>query len=146
MNAEGSVFIATSNDNAVGMYTCTAYNSYGTMGKSESTQVLLQVRLGFFFSSEENSFTVSAKLNMDRCNKAPSLRQDPPSLRVPPQPEYLQEVGRQLIIPCEANGDPNPNITWSKVQEEILDPKKDLLHKRSFFFYSLFNPCGGIAL
>uniref|UniRef100_A0A8D3C1V3 Immunoglobulin superfamily, member 9b n=1 Tax=Scophthalmus maximus TaxID=52904 RepID=A0A8D3C1V3_SCOMX len=82
VNAEGSVFIATSNDNAVGMYTCTAYNSYGTMGKSESTQVLLQ---------------------------------DPPSLRVPPQPEYLQEVGRQLIIPCEANGDPNPNITWSKI-------------------------------
>uniref|UniRef100_A0A3B4XBS8 Protein turtle homolog A-like n=1 Tax=Seriola lalandi dorsalis TaxID=1841481 RepID=A0A3B4XBS8_SERLL len=82
VNSEGSVFIATANDNAVGMYTCTAYNSYGTMGQSEPTQVILQ---------------------------------DPPSLRVPPRPEYLQEVGRGLIIPCEAFGDPTPNVTWSKI-------------------------------
>lgn len=34
-----------------------------------------------------------------------------------PRPEYLQEVGRELIIPCEAIGDPAPNITWSKVCE-----------------------------
>ncbi|CAK6950258.1 protein turtle homolog A isoform X2 [Scomber scombrus] len=82
VNSEGSVFIATSNDNAVGMYTCTAYNSYGTMGQSEPTQVILQ---------------------------------DPPSFRVFPRPEYLQEVGRELIIPCEAIADPTPNITWSKI-------------------------------
>ncbi|XP_044223593.1 protein turtle homolog A [Thunnus albacares] len=82
VNSEGSVFIATANDNAVGMYTCTAYNSYGTMGQSEPTQVILQ---------------------------------DPPSFRVTPRPEYFQEVGRELIIPCEAIGDPAPNITWSKI-------------------------------
>ncbi|XP_019131552.2 protein turtle homolog A isoform X2 [Larimichthys crocea] len=82
VNSEGSVFITTANDNAVGMYTCTAYNSYGTMGRSEPTQVILK---------------------------------DPPSFRMPPQPEYLQEVGRELIIPCEASGDPTPNITWSKI-------------------------------
>ncbi|XP_041792416.1 protein turtle homolog A [Chelmon rostratus] len=82
VNSEGSVFITTANDNAVGMYTCTAYNSYGTMGQSEPTQVILQ---------------------------------DPPLFRVPPRPEYLQEVGRELIIPCEASGDPTPNITWSKI-------------------------------
>ncbi|CAB1417674.1 unnamed protein product [Pleuronectes platessa] len=82
VNSEGSVFIATANDNAVGMYACTAYNSYGTMGQSEPTRVILK---------------------------------DPPSLRVPPQPEYVQEVGRELIIPCDANGDPTPNITWSKI-------------------------------
>ncbi|XP_029366269.1 protein turtle homolog A isoform X2 [Echeneis naucrates] len=89
VNSEGSVFIATANDNAVGMYTCTAYNSYGTMGKSEPTQVILQ---------------------------------DPPSLRVPPRPEYLQEVGRELIIPCEASGDPTPNITWSKIGPSPRSP------------------------
>ncbi|KAA8578940.1 hypothetical protein FQN60_006024, partial [Etheostoma spectabile] len=87
VNSEGSVFIATANDNAVGMYTCTAYNSYGTMGKSEPTKVILQ---------------------------------DPPSFRVPPRAEYLQEVGRTLIIPCEAIGDPAPNITWSKGGWECL--------------------------
>ncbi|TMS03373.1 Protein turtle-like protein A [Larimichthys crocea] len=42
VNSEGSVFITTANDNAVGMYTCTAYNSYGTMGRSEPTQVILK--------------------------------------------------------------------------------------------------------
>uniref|UniRef100_A0A8C4EGR5 Immunoglobulin superfamily, member 9b n=1 Tax=Dicentrarchus labrax TaxID=13489 RepID=A0A8C4EGR5_DICLA len=93
VNSEGSVFITTANDNAVGMYTCTAYNSYGTMGQSEPTQVILQ---------------------------------DPPSFRVPPRPEYLQEVGRELIIPCEAIGDPTPNITWKTPTAvttlPILDP------------------------
>uniref|UniRef100_A0A3B4GNQ5 Protein turtle homolog A-like n=1 Tax=Pundamilia nyererei TaxID=303518 RepID=A0A3B4GNQ5_9CICH len=82
VNSEGSVFIATANDNAVGMYTCTPYNSYGTMGQSEPTRVILK---------------------------------DPPSFHVPPRPEYFQEVGRELIIPCEASGDPAPNVTWSKI-------------------------------
>ncbi|KAK5606801.1 hypothetical protein CRENBAI_015566 [Crenichthys baileyi] len=89
VNSEGSVFIATANDNAVGMYTCTPYNSYGTMGQSEPTKVILQ---------------------------------DPPSFRVPPLPEYLQEVGRELIIPCEASGDPVPNITWSKIGHSPRSP------------------------
>ncbi|XP_072288674.1 uncharacterized protein igsf9b [Eucyclogobius newberryi] len=82
VNSEGSVFIARANDNAVGMYTCTPYNSYGTMGQSEPTNVILK---------------------------------DPPTLKVPPRAEYMQEVGRELIIPCEAFGDPSPNITWSKI-------------------------------
>ncbi|CAL8347234.1 unnamed protein product [Lota lota] len=82
VNSEGSVFITTANDNAVGMYTCTAYNSYGTMGQSDPTQVILK---------------------------------DPPAFRVTPRAEYLQEVGRDLMIPCEAKGDPVPNITWSKI-------------------------------
>ncbi|KAM7416197.1 hypothetical protein PAMA_018322 [Pampus argenteus] len=89
VNSEGSVFITTANDNAVGMYTCTAYNSYGTMGQSEPTKVILQ---------------------------------DPPSFRVAPRPEYLQEVGRELIIPCEAIGDPAPNITWSKIGSTPRSP------------------------
>ncbi|XP_058245896.1 uncharacterized protein igsf9b isoform X3 [Hemibagrus wyckioides] len=82
INSEGSMFIATVNDNAAGMYTCTAYNSYGTMGQSEPTKVILK---------------------------------DPPSFQVFPKVEYLQEVGRELIIPCQAHGDPAPNITWTKV-------------------------------
>ncbi|XP_059360201.1 uncharacterized protein LOC132098094 isoform X1 [Carassius carassius] len=81
-NSEGSVFITAANDDAVGMYTCTAYNSYGTMGQSEPTKVILK---------------------------------DPPSFRVPPRAEYLQEVGRELVIPCQSQGDPTPNITWNKV-------------------------------
>ncbi|MBN3317474.1 TUTLA protein, partial [Atractosteus spatula] len=89
VNSEGSVFITAANDDAVGMYTCTAYNSYGTMGQSSPTKVVLQ---------------------------------DPPSFRVTPRAEYLQEVGRDLVIPCEAHGDPSPNITWSKVGSAPRSP------------------------
>ncbi|XP_030621083.1 uncharacterized protein igsf9b [Chanos chanos] len=89
VNSEGSVFIATANDDAVGMYTCTAYNSYGTMGQSEPTQVILE---------------------------------DPPSFMVAPRAEYLQEVGRELVIPCQAHGDPSPNITWTKVGSNPRSP------------------------
>lgn len=89
VNSEGSVFIARANDNAVGMYTCTPYNSYGTMGQSEPTKVILK---------------------------------DPPTFKLPPREEYTQEVGRELIIPCEAMGDPSPNITWSKIGSTPRSP------------------------
>ncbi|XP_028852567.1 protein turtle homolog A isoform X2 [Denticeps clupeoides] len=89
VNSEGSVFIAAANDDAVGMYACTAYNSYGTMGQSEPTQVILQ---------------------------------DPPAFIVTPRAEYLQEVGRELAIPCQAHGDPAPNITWIKMGSSPRSP------------------------
>lgn len=40
---DGSLFMATVNDDAAGMYRCTPYNSYGTMGTSGPTSVILQV-------------------------------------------------------------------------------------------------------
>lgn len=127
MNSEGSVFIATANDNAVGMYTCTAYNSYGTMGQSEPTKVILQVKLVFLTSVKEKtlSYECTQFYTWAEVKRLPpsSLPQDPPSFRVPPQPEYLQEVGRELIIPCEASGDPTPNVTWSKVQEILCSDR-----------------------
>ncbi|XP_072514304.1 protein turtle homolog B, partial [Salminus brasiliensis] len=82
LTTEGSIIIATANDDAAGVYTCTPYNSYGTMGQSEPTTVILQ---------------------------------DPPSLSVSPRPEYRQEVGRTLLIPCQADGDPSPKVTWTKI-------------------------------
>ncbi|XP_036385893.1 protein turtle homolog A-like [Megalops cyprinoides] len=42
LTSEGSIFIAAANEDAEGVYTCTAYNSYGSMGPSQPTQVLLQ--------------------------------------------------------------------------------------------------------
>uniref|UniRef100_A0A4W5LR74 Immunoglobulin superfamily, member 9a n=1 Tax=Hucho hucho TaxID=62062 RepID=A0A4W5LR74_9TELE len=42
LTSEGSVFMATANDDATGVYTCTPYNSYGTMGQSGPTTVILQ--------------------------------------------------------------------------------------------------------
>ncbi|KFP84615.1 Protein turtle A, partial [Acanthisitta chloris] len=45
----------------------------------------------------------------------PSAFQDPPTFTVRPKEEYFQEVGRELVIPCTAHGDPPPTITWLKV-------------------------------
>lgn len=42
LTSEGSIVIATANDDAAGVYTCTPYNSFGTMGQSEPTTVMLQ--------------------------------------------------------------------------------------------------------
>uniref|UniRef100_A0A8B9F6D6 Immunoglobulin superfamily member 9 n=1 Tax=Amazona collaria TaxID=241587 RepID=A0A8B9F6D6_9PSIT len=82
MRPDGSIVIATGNDDALGLYTCTPYNSYGTAGASRPTRVLLK---------------------------------DPPAFTVRPKEEYFQEVGRELVIPCAAHGDPSPTITWVKV-------------------------------
>ncbi|XP_035999428.1 protein turtle homolog B [Fundulus heteroclitus] len=46
---------------------------------------------------------------------APLVLKDPPKFSVVPGGEYRQEAGRELVIPCEAEGDPFPNITWRKV-------------------------------
>uniref|UniRef100_A0A671RLS7 Protein turtle homolog A-like n=1 Tax=Sinocyclocheilus anshuiensis TaxID=1608454 RepID=A0A671RLS7_9TELE len=42
LTSEGSIIIVTANDDAAGVYTCTPYNSFGTMGQSEPTTVILQ--------------------------------------------------------------------------------------------------------
>uniref|UniRef100_A0A8C5ULA3 Immunoglobulin superfamily member 9 n=2 Tax=Malurus TaxID=55806 RepID=A0A8C5ULA3_9PASS len=80
---DGSIVIATGNDDAPGLYRCTPYNSYGTAGESRPTRVLLK---------------------------------DPPAFTVQPKEEYFQEVGRELVIPCAAGGDPPPVVTWGKVR------------------------------
>lgn len=68
VNSEGSIFITTVNDNAVGVYTCTAFNSYGTMGQSEPTQVLLQVSLDLFcLVTSEKCFYTQMMMMMLMC-------------------------------------------------------------------------------
>ncbi|TRY95925.1 hypothetical protein DNTS_017257 [Danionella cerebrum] len=42
LTSQGAIVIATTNDDAAGVYSCTPYNSFGTMGKSEPTTVILQ--------------------------------------------------------------------------------------------------------
>lgn len=43
LDEDGSIVVATGNDDALGMYTCTPYNSYGSMGVSLPTAVILKV-------------------------------------------------------------------------------------------------------
>ncbi|NXA43126.1 TUTLA protein, partial [Eudromia elegans] len=82
LGPDGSIVVATGNDDALGLYACTPYNSYGTAGASPPTRVLLK---------------------------------DPPAFTVRPKEEYFQEVGRELVIPCTARGDPPPTVTWVKL-------------------------------
>ncbi|KAM9245015.1 protein turtle homolog A [Dugong dugon] len=79
---EGSLIIALGNEDALGEYSCTPYNSLGTAGPSPVTRVLLKA---------------------------------PPAFIERPKEEYFQEVGRELLIPCSARGDPPPSISWAKV-------------------------------
>ncbi|XP_004688425.1 PREDICTED: protein turtle homolog A isoform X2 [Condylura cristata] len=79
---EGSLIIALGNEDALGEYSCTPYNSLGTAGPSPVTRVLLKA---------------------------------PPAFIERPKEEYFQEVGRELLIPCSAHGDPPPAISWAKV-------------------------------
>ncbi|NWR99581.1 TUTLA protein, partial [Motacilla alba] len=105
---DGSIVIATGNDDALGLYRCTPYNSYGTAGESRPTRVLLKVRS----PSGSPSWLCTPCQAPSNC---PSALQDPPAFTVRPKEEYFQEVGRELVIPCAARGDPPPTITWMKV-------------------------------
>lgn len=60
--------------------------------------------------------------------------QDPPKFSVVPGGEYRQEAGRELVIPCEAEGDPFPNITWRKVRQEMWINQPCI-----FAFYVVFS-------
>ncbi|XP_069584868.1 protein turtle homolog A [Ranitomeya imitator] len=43
------------------------------------------------------------------------ILKDPPSFIEFPKDEYFQDVGRELIVPCSATGDPLPMISWTKL-------------------------------
>nr|XP_040054028.1 protein turtle homolog A isoform X1 [Gasterosteus aculeatus aculeatus] len=53
LTPEGSLFMTTVNDDTAGVYLCTPYNSYGSMGSSEPTDVILQDPPSFSIAPEE---------------------------------------------------------------------------------------------
>ncbi|KAK5858978.1 hypothetical protein PBY51_003077 [Eleginops maclovinus] len=67
---------------------------------------------------------------------APLVLKEPPKFSVVPGGEYRQEAGRELVIPCEAEGDPFPNITWRKVGKPSKS-KHNVLPRGSLQFKSL---------
>ncbi|KAF1378981.1 hypothetical protein PFLUV_G00196260 [Perca fluviatilis] len=69
---------------------------------------------------------------------APLVLKDPPKFSVVPGGEYRQEAGRELVIPCEAEGDPFPNITWRKVGKPSKS-KHNVLPRGSLQFKSLIK-------
>uniref|UniRef100_A0A8C5J152 Immunoglobulin superfamily member 9 n=1 Tax=Junco hyemalis TaxID=40217 RepID=A0A8C5J152_JUNHY len=111
VRADGSIVIATGNDDALGLYRCTPYNSYGTAGESRPTRVLLK---------------------------------DPPAFTVRPKEEYFQEVGRELVIPCAAQGDPPPTITWVKVGDAGLGGHAQVDGNSSLVLHPLIKEQHGV--
>ncbi|XP_050928747.1 LOW QUALITY PROTEIN: protein turtle homolog A [Lates calcarifer] len=53
LTPEGSLHMATVNDDAAGVYMCTPYNSYGSMGPSGPTSVILQDPPSFSITPEK---------------------------------------------------------------------------------------------
>ncbi|XP_068271361.1 LOW QUALITY PROTEIN: protein turtle homolog A [Nyctibius grandis] len=56
LRPDGSIVIATGNDDVLGVYTCTPYNSYGTAGASQPTRVLLKDPPSFTVRPKEEYF------------------------------------------------------------------------------------------
>ncbi|CAB1316586.1 unnamed protein product, partial [Coregonus sp. 'balchen'] len=67
----------------------------------------------------------------------PLVLKDPPKFSIVPGGEYRQEAGRELVIPCAADGEfPYPNITWRKVGKPSKS-KHNVLPSGSLQFKSL---------
>ncbi|XP_048836380.1 protein turtle homolog B isoform X2 [Brienomyrus brachyistius] len=65
------------------------------------------------------------------------ILKDPPYFSVRPGPEYRQDAGKQLLIPCAASGDPEvPAITWRKVGKPSVS-KHSVLPNGSLQFHSV---------
>ncbi|XP_017720323.1 PREDICTED: protein turtle homolog A isoform X2 [Rhinopithecus bieti] len=105
---EGSLIIALGNEDALGEYSCTPYNSLGTAGPSPVTRVLLKpLPTGEQTQSHR-------RIERWRENEV-ETGLAPPAFIEQPKEEYFQEVGRELLIPCSAQGDPPPVVSWAKV-------------------------------
>lgn len=106
---DGSIRVAEVTEDSLGTYTCMPYNTLGSMGWSAPAPLVLKV---LHFPTLVHSSSSWVKLT---CLVRMTPEQDPPKFSVVPGGEYRQEAGRELVIPCEAEGDPFPNITWRKV-------------------------------
>ncbi|XP_078017988.1 protein turtle homolog A isoform X1 [Epinephelus lanceolatus] len=72
----GSLFMTTVNDDTAGIYTCMPYNSYGSMGSSEATNVILQDPPSFSVTPEEQYKQEAGRTLLIPCqgNKDPTIK------------------------------------------------------------------------
>ncbi|XP_071321371.1 protein turtle homolog A isoform X2 [Trachinotus anak] len=76
LTPEGSLFMATVNDDAAGIYTCTPYNSYGSMGSSGPTNVILQDPPTFSVTPEKQYTQEAGRTLLIPCqgNEDPTIK------------------------------------------------------------------------
>ncbi|XP_037547995.1 protein turtle homolog A, partial [Nematolebias whitei] len=84
LKADGSLVLATVNEDAAGVYSCTPFNSYGSMGSSGSTNVILQDPPSFGIGPEEEykqetgrTLLIPCQGNTDSTNKVTWSKVDP---------------------------------------------------------------------
>ncbi|XP_074545798.1 protein turtle homolog B [Halichoeres trimaculatus] len=96
LTQEGSLFMATVNDDTAGVYTCTPYNSYGTMGSSGQTTVILQDPPSFSITPERQY-----KQEAGRTLLIPCQGNDDPTIKVS---WSKVDLARQTSYSIESNG------------------------------------------
>ncbi|XP_040014057.1 protein turtle homolog A isoform X2 [Xiphias gladius] len=96
LTPEGSLFMATVNDDAAGVYTCTPYNSYGSMGSSGPTNVILQDPPSFSVTPEKQY-----KQEAGRTLLVPCQGNDDPTIKVT---WSKVNVARRISYSIEPNG------------------------------------------
>ncbi|KAK5851762.1 hypothetical protein PBY51_023290 [Eleginops maclovinus] len=76
LTPEGSLLMTTVNDDTAGVYTCTPYNSYGTMGPSEPVDVILQDPPSFSITPEKEYKQEVGRTLLIPCqgNKDPTIK------------------------------------------------------------------------
>ncbi|XP_026153415.1 protein turtle homolog A-like [Mastacembelus armatus] len=100
LTPEGSLFMATVNDDAAGVYTCTPYNSYGSMGSSGPTSVILQDPPAFSITPEKQYRQEAGRTLLIPCqgNKDPTIKVTWRKVDLARQISYSVETNGSLLL------------------------------------------------
>uniref|UniRef100_A0A3Q3J0G8 Immunoglobulin superfamily, member 9a n=2 Tax=Monopterus albus TaxID=43700 RepID=A0A3Q3J0G8_MONAL len=100
LTSEGSLFMATVNDDAAGMYTCTPRNSYGSMGSSGPTYVILQDPPAFSITPEKQYKQEVGRTLLIPCqgNKDPTIKVTWSKVGLAPRVSYSIEPNGSLLL------------------------------------------------
>uniref|UniRef100_A0A8D3AY99 Immunoglobulin superfamily, member 9a n=1 Tax=Scophthalmus maximus TaxID=52904 RepID=A0A8D3AY99_SCOMX len=102
LTPEGSLFMATVNDDAAGAYTCTPHNSYGSAGASGPTAVILQDPPSFSVPPEEQYRQEAGRTLLIPCegNEDPTTKVTWSKVSSPLQ----VDLARRISYSVEPNG------------------------------------------
>ncbi|XP_031711429.1 protein turtle homolog A isoform X1 [Anarrhichthys ocellatus] len=100
LTPEGSLFMTTVNDDTAGVYTCTPYNSYGSMGSSEPTDVILQDPPSFSVAPEKQYRQEAGRTLLIPCqgSKDPTIKVTWSKVDVARRTSYSVEPNGSLLL------------------------------------------------
>ncbi|XP_037341123.2 protein turtle homolog A [Pungitius pungitius] len=100
LTPQGSLFMTTVNDDTAGVYLCTPYNSYGTMGSSEPTDVILQDPPSLSVAPEEQYRQEAGRTLLIPCqgNKDPTIKVTWSKVDLARRTSYSVEPNGSLLL------------------------------------------------